>query len=294
MATASRVDFGESTTQLTRRAGGELGAQHVVTLPSLAAGTKWFFSVGTARVPLATNAFTVPGKIPRERVPPVSGTIPTARKTEAAKKAPPTRETWGHVGSLPDYFERHGGDFKARDAADYARLAWEFQQRAKTENLPTKVDADGVARIYDPKSGAFAAYNRNGTTKTFFKPGSRDYFDRQPGELVKAKGGTDVKHLCPCCGFPGLREAPRSASGGASYEICPSCGFQFGVSDDDQGYSYARWRALWIKVGCIWASQGIKAPRGWNANDQLDKLRAHRKKLAAPKKLSRRPPQSRP
>ena len=32
---------------------------------------------------------------------------------------------------------------------------------------------------------AFAAYNRNGTTKTFFKPESRDYFERQPGELVK-------------------------------------------------------------------------------------------------------------
>ena len=48
-----------------------------------------------------------------------------------------------------------------------------------------KLDEEGVRRVFDPKTRAFAAYNRNGTTKTFFKPESRDYFERQPGELVK-------------------------------------------------------------------------------------------------------------
>ncbi len=38
---------------------------------------------------------------------------------------------------------------------------------------------------FDPKTRAFAAYNRDGTTRTFFKPNSRDYFDRQPGRPVK-------------------------------------------------------------------------------------------------------------
>ena len=57
-------------------------------------------------------------------------------------------------------------------------------RRAKTDRLPTKVDETGVTRIFDPKTGAFAAYNRDGTTKTFFKPGSPGYFDRQPGRLI--------------------------------------------------------------------------------------------------------------
>ena len=95
--------------------------------------------------------------------------------------APPTRETWGNVGSLPDHFARHGADFHAKDADEYARMAWEFGQRSKQGGLLVKVDDDGTRRVFDPKSGAFAAYNRDGTTKTFFKPNSRDYFARLPG-----------------------------------------------------------------------------------------------------------------
>jgi hypothetical protein len=170
VATGGRVFFGETAGSLTRRADGPVTTDHVVVLPSLPSGSSWVYSVGTARVPLATNRFSVPG-------------------AATAGRAPPARETWGYLPSLQDHFERHGADFRARDAEDYARLAWEFQQRAKAERLPTKVDADGVVRVFDPKSGAFAAYNRNGTTKTFFKPNSPTYFQRQPGELVQPKGG---------------------------------------------------------------------------------------------------------
>ena len=66
-------------------------------------------------------------------------------------------------------------------------MSWEFLQRAKAEGLPAKVDETGVLRVFDTKSGTFASYNRDGTTKTFFKPGGRDYFDRQPGRVVNLK-----------------------------------------------------------------------------------------------------------
>ena len=185
VSAGTRIFFGESVTGMTRRAQGEQGVNHVAVLPALDSGTKWFFTVGTARVPLATNSFIVPGENARERGPPQAKSTFPARKSEQVSASPPTRETWGYMPSLADHFERHGRDFDAKNPDDYARMAWEFQQRAKTEGLPTKVDADGVTRIYDPKSGAFAAYNRNGTTKTYFKPSSPDYFDRQPGELVR-------------------------------------------------------------------------------------------------------------
>jgi hypothetical protein len=188
VSTGSRVFFGGSAARMTRRAEGEPGVDHSAVLPALEPGTKWFFTVGTARVPLATNSFIVPGKTVRERASPKASEAASAtRGAEAVRKAPPARETWGFLPSLPDHFERHGRDFKAKDADDYARMAWEFGQRAKAEGLLTKVDSEGVTRIYDPKSGAFGAYNRDGTTKTFFKPNSRDYFDRQPGELVRAQ-----------------------------------------------------------------------------------------------------------
>ena len=188
VATGSRVFFGETVASMTRRAEGSQGAEHVVVLPALEPGSKWFFTVGTARVALATNAFTVPAKVARQRAASVNASNAPSRPAEPAKPAPPTRETWGHLPSLQDHFDRHGGDFKAKSPDDYARMAWEFRQRARAEGLPTKVDEEGVTRIYERKSGAFGAYNRNGTTKTFFKPNSRDYFERQPGELLKSKG----------------------------------------------------------------------------------------------------------
>lgn len=97
------------------------------------------------------------------------------------------RETWGNMASLPDHFARHGAGFGASNAEDYAAMAWQFLQRGKAEGLPAKVDQSGTLRVFDPGSGAFGAYNRDGTTKTFFKPGRRGYFDRQPGQTVNLR-----------------------------------------------------------------------------------------------------------
>ena len=80
-------------------------------------------------------------------------------------------------------------------------------------------------------------------------------------------------HTCPVCGYVGLEEPPRSATtGGGSYEICPSCGFEFGVTDDDQGYSYEAWREMWIASGMKWSSVGQPAPGGWDPRDALREL----------------------
>lgn len=59
-------------------------------------------------------------------------------------------------------------------------------------------------------------------------------------------------------------------SGGGSYEICPACAFQFGVTDDDRGFSYEQWRKLWIEEGMPWRDQGIsEPPEGWDPREQL-------------------------
>lgn len=76
-------------------------------------------------------------------------------------------------------------------------------------------------------------------------------------------------YTCPACGWPGLTEPPRSEDGG-SYEICWSCGFEFGVTDDDQGYTYDGWRKEWVASGMQWASTGIRtAPATWDPGRQL-------------------------
>lgn len=55
-----------------------------------------------------------------------------------------------------------------------------------------------------------------------------------------AAGGVPVTtHFTfPVCGFPDLVEPPRSTNRG-SCEICPLCRLEFGVTNDDLGFSYA-------------------------------------------------------
>jgi hypothetical protein len=98
-------------------------------------------------------------------------------------------ETWGKRASLGDHFRRHGADFGARTADDYAAQASSFLRKSQVERLPTKTDARGVIRIYDPKTNTFGAYNADGTTRTFYKPDpaahgyatNLDYWNAQPG-----------------------------------------------------------------------------------------------------------------
>jgi hypothetical protein len=81
-----------------------------------------------------------------------------------------------------------------------------------------------------------------------------------------------TKYVCPACGYPNLEEEPRSVGGGGSYEICPSCGFQFGVSDDDLGHAYEDWRRRWIDAGMRWNSIGQKRPDDWDPHKNLERL----------------------
>jgi len=81
--------------------------------------------------------------------------------------------------------------------------------------------------------------------------------------------------ICPVCGYPDLDEPPRSPTGGASYEICPSCGFEFGVSDDDLGFTYDEWRERWVALGMPWDSADLEEPpAGWDPRRQLENLSA--------------------
>ena len=87
--------------------------------------------------------------------------------------------------TLERHFTDHGADFGTTSAEDYANQASQFFQRSQAQGLPTKIDANGVIRVYDPASNTFGAFNPNGTTRTFFKPTSPTYFQRQPGTFVQ-------------------------------------------------------------------------------------------------------------
>lgn len=196
----SRMKFGVAPDVLSRKAETPgVTVDHAVTLDGLQPGTVYYFSVGTARVTLATGELTTqslrgaaePKTNPSDAAEALGRGKKGRPQTEAvtaAAKTPPLSKTWGNPASLPDHFARHGADFGARSQEEYARMAWEFLQRAKAEGLPAKYDdSDETLRVWDPKTHTFAAYHRDGRARTFFKPDSRGYFDRQPGKPVKLK-----------------------------------------------------------------------------------------------------------
>ena len=81
------------------------------------------------------------------------------------------------------------------------------------------------------------------------------------------------RFTCPVCGYPDLSEQPESPENGSSYEICSSCGFEFGVTDEDAGYTYESWRARWVANGMTWRATGIEPPpEGWDPRAQLAAL----------------------
>src|SRR5262249_33988880 len=131
------------------------------------AGLLWFHSLPHAAKP------GVAGVSPAEQI----NAEPVLSHAEILR-------SWGNPGSLPDHFARHGRDFGARNADEYALLAYQFLHRAAVEPYRAKIDNHQVLRIYDPRTGSFGAYNPDGTTKTFFKPGRAGYFDRQPGRAI--------------------------------------------------------------------------------------------------------------
>jgi len=61
--------------------------------------------------------------------------------------------------------------------------------------------------------------------------------------------------LCPVCGYTMARPIE-------DYDICPSCGTEFGVSDTNA--SIEELRSAWLLTGPNWWSESDPRPVSWN------------------------------
>ena len=66
---------------------------------------------------------------------------------------------------------------------------------------------------------------------------------------------------CPVCGYNKLR---RPAD---NFQICPSCGTEFGYMDAT--LSHAQLRQRWLDSGALWHSRRVPPPYQWNGYGQL-------------------------
>jgi hypothetical protein len=84
----------------------------------------------------------------------------------------------------------------------------------------------------------------------------------QPSTEIRLTWTTSMRSsnrfACPVCDFDGLSEPPYDECGCASFEICPSCGTEFGY--DDAKRSHDDHRNAWIAAGKPWWSRTTRPP----------------------------------
>jgi hypothetical protein len=71
---------------------------------------------------------------------------------------------------LAEHYRKHGREFGGIDMEQYLRLAQELRDRPAGGMILESVRDDGVTVRYDRTSGAFIAFDRDGTIHTFFRP----------------------------------------------------------------------------------------------------------------------------
>lgn len=89
-----------------------------------------------------------------------------------------------------------------------------------------------------------------------------------------------MENICPVCGYPDLREPAYDEYNCSSFEICVSCGIEYGYGDQFLEKKEDCWEYLrkeWISNGMKWHSKYIEKSIDWNPVMQLYKLSQYMK-----------------
>jgi pyocin large subunit-like protein len=109
--------------------------------------------------------------------------------TSSAQLAPATpSKGWGsrvafvNAQRLDEHYEKHGSEFGRISKQDYLRQAQLLRDASVGGPVLETVRADRVATRYDRQTGAFIAFNPDGTIRTFFKPNDGERYYRRQAE----------------------------------------------------------------------------------------------------------------
>jgi pyocin large subunit-like protein len=79
-----------------------------------------------------------------------------------------------------EHFAKHASEFGRITPEQYLHLAQELRDAPAGGPILEITKPEGVITRFDKRSGAFGAYNRDRTIRTFFKPNDGErYFRRQ-------------------------------------------------------------------------------------------------------------------
>lgn len=85
---------------------------------------------------------------------------------------------------LEEHYEKHGAAFGEVTKQDYLRQAQLLRDAKVGGPVLETVRADRVTTRFDRETGAFIAFNPNGTIRTFFKPNDGERYYRRQAERV--------------------------------------------------------------------------------------------------------------
>ena len=85
---------------------------------------------------------------------------------------------------LDEHYDKHGGEFGRITRQDYLRQAQLLRDAQVGGPVLQTVRSDGVTTKFDRQTGAFVAFNPNGTIRTFFKPNDGERYYRRQAERV--------------------------------------------------------------------------------------------------------------
>ncbi|HEY6982113.1 hypothetical protein [Reyranella sp.] len=103
----------------------------------------------------------------------------------------PERRNWGNgIGfvderRLDEHYKKHGAEFGKITKLDYLHQAQLLRDTAVGGPVLETVRRDGVTTRFDRQTGAFIAFNRDGTIRTFFKPNDGERYYRRQAERVE-------------------------------------------------------------------------------------------------------------
>jgi pyocin large subunit-like protein len=119
----------------------------------------------------------------RSNTTPLAPAPPAQSAPAAARQS--TQVTYADIGfrakrNLDEHYDKHGAEFGSITKAEYLRQAQELRDRPPGGDILEAARSDGVTTRFDQKSGAFLAFNRDLTIRTYFKPKDGEaYFRRQ-------------------------------------------------------------------------------------------------------------------
>jgi hypothetical protein len=110
----------------------------------------------------------------------VAREIPAAPGDAGTGKAWGTRVGFMNEKRLEEHYDKHGAEFGRITKQDYLRQAQLLRDAQVGGPVLETIRRDGVTTRFDRQTGAFVAFNPDGTIRTFFKPNDGErYYKRQ-------------------------------------------------------------------------------------------------------------------